>query len=154
VFVRIYRKSLTNYKYSTSLGKSVNHGQKSFITLGPGVLSVFTDISQNIHEQKLKLTGQNLGLVFNSRSGRMLTTRLLPSLPKLPALKLNTRPKQLLGYLPLAFSLTKTADRLSPFLKHGSQVIVMPNNTQQSVAARQPICLTSRMGRFAVPTMQ
>jgi hypothetical protein len=91
-------------------------------------MTVIIDITQNIHEQNLKLTGQNLGLVFIYRSGRMLTTRLLPSLPKLPGLKLKTRPKQLLGSLPLAFSLTKTAYRLSPFLKHGCQVIAMPNN--------------------------
>ncbi len=83
-------------------------------------VSVITDISQNIHDQKLKLTGQNLGLVFNYRSRRMLTTRLLPSLPKLPGLKLKTRPKQLLGSIRLTFTLTETADRLSPFLKQGS----------------------------------
>ncbi len=54
---------------------------------------------------KLQLTGQNLGGVFNSRSNCMCAMRLCCFEAKWPSLKLKTRPKQLLGYLPLAFAL-------------------------------------------------
>jgi hypothetical protein len=47
---------------------------------------------------KLQLTGRNLGRVFNSRSGRV---QLHLSETEQPNLKLKTRPKQLLGSLPL-----------------------------------------------------
>ncbi len=50
---------------------------------------------------KVQLTVQNLGRVFNSRSGRMKVVQLLFFEAKLPNLKLKTRPKQLLSYLPL-----------------------------------------------------
>jgi hypothetical protein len=46
---------------------------------------------------KLQLTGQNLGRVFNSRSGRVHALQLHFSETKQPNLKLKTRPKQLLG---------------------------------------------------------
>jgi hypothetical protein len=54
---------------------------------------------------KLQLTGQNLGRVFNSRSGCMGATHLRRYKAKWPNLKLKTRPKRLLGYLPLASGL-------------------------------------------------
>ncbi len=47
---------------------------------------------------KLKLTGQNLGRVFKSKSGCMCVVHLLCSEAIRPNLKLKTRPKQLLGY--------------------------------------------------------
>jgi hypothetical protein len=50
---------------------------------------------------KLRLTGQNLGRVFNIRSGHLHAAAFLVSSVKLPNLQLKTRPKQLLGYLPL-----------------------------------------------------
>ncbi len=50
---------------------------------------------------KLQLTGQNLGRVFNFRSGHLHAAAFLVSSVKLPNLKLKTRPKQLLGPLPL-----------------------------------------------------
>ncbi len=49
----------------------------------------------------LQLTGQNLGRVFNYRNGREHAIHFLCYGVKLPNLKLKTRPKQLLGYLPL-----------------------------------------------------
>jgi hypothetical protein len=54
---------------------------------------------------KLQLTGQNLGRVFNYTSDRMFVMHLFGYEAKLPNLKLKTRPKQLLGYLPLVFAL-------------------------------------------------
>ena len=48
---------------------------------------------------KLKITGQNLGRVFNFRSVRVHAMHLLCYGVKLPNLKLKIRPKQLLGYL-------------------------------------------------------
>jgi hypothetical protein len=54
---------------------------------------------------KIKLTGLNLGRVFNSRLGRACIGHAIVHITKQPNLKLKTRPKQLLGSLPLAFKL-------------------------------------------------
>jgi hypothetical protein len=54
---------------------------------------------------KLQLKGRNLGQVFNSRSGRAHAVQLHFSETKQPNLKLKTRPKQLLGSLPLVIAL-------------------------------------------------
>ena len=54
---------------------------------------------------KLKLTGLNLDRVFNSRLGRACTGHEIVHITKQLNLNLKTRPKQLLGYLPLAFAL-------------------------------------------------
>ncbi len=50
---------------------------------------------------KLQLTGQNLGRVCNFRNGRVHVVDLLSCGVKLPNLKLETWPKQLLGSLPI-----------------------------------------------------
>jgi hypothetical protein len=55
--------------------------------------------------EKLQLTGQNLGRLFNFRNGRAHAVHLLCYGLKLPNLKLKTQPKQLLGYLPLNITL-------------------------------------------------
>ncbi len=57
---------------------------------------------------KLKLTGRNQGRVFHSRLSRTCMGRAVVHITKQPNLQLKTRPKQLLGYLPLAFALTDT----------------------------------------------
>jgi hypothetical protein len=59
---------------------------------------------------KLKLTGQNLGQVFNSRLGRACICHAIACMTKRPNLKLKTQPKQLLGSLPLAFTLPTLGD--------------------------------------------
>ncbi len=46
---------------------------------------------------KLKLTGQNLGRVFNSKLGRACKCSAIAYITKQPNLKMKTRPKQLLG---------------------------------------------------------
>jgi hypothetical protein len=46
---------------------------------------------------KLQLTGQNLGRVFNFRSGHLHAATFLVLSIKLPNIQLKTRPKQLLG---------------------------------------------------------
>jgi hypothetical protein len=51
---------------------------------------------------KLQLTGQNLGHVFNSKVGCICAYEA-----KQPNLKLKTRPKQQLGSLPLPFALPR-----------------------------------------------
>jgi hypothetical protein len=53
----------------------------------------------------LQLAGQNLGQVFNFRSGHLHAAHLWCYLAKLPNLKLKTRHKQLLGSLPLDIAL-------------------------------------------------
>ncbi len=54
---------------------------------------------------KIMLTGQNLGRVFNSRLGRACIHHAIVHITKQPNLKLKTWSKQLLGYIPLAFVL-------------------------------------------------
>jgi hypothetical protein len=54
---------------------------------------------------KLSLTGWTLGRVCSSRSGCILAMQLLSSVATLPNLYLKTRPKQLLGSLPLVIAL-------------------------------------------------
>jgi hypothetical protein len=54
---------------------------------------------------KLLLTGQNLGRVFNFRSGHLHAATFLVLSVKLPNLQLKTRPKQLLGSLPLVIAI-------------------------------------------------
>ncbi len=54
---------------------------------------------------KLQLTGQNLGQVFNIRSSHLHAAAFLVSSEKLPNLQLKTQPKQLLGSLTLVISL-------------------------------------------------
>ncbi len=58
---------------------------------------------------KLQLTGRNLGRIFNYRSDRMFIMHLFGYEAKQPNLNLKTRPKQLLGYLSLAFALPALA---------------------------------------------
>ncbi len=55
---------------------------------------------------KLQLTGLNLGRVFNYRSRHASTQICTFTSSKQPKLQLKTRPKQVLGTLPLAFSLS------------------------------------------------
>ncbi len=54
---------------------------------------------------KLQLTERALGRVYNFRSGCMHTMHLLPGVAIQPNLELKTRPKPVLGSLPLAFAL-------------------------------------------------
>jgi len=54
---------------------------------------------------KLQLAGWNLVRVFNSKSGCMCAKHLFCYEAKQPNLKLKTQPKQVLGYLPMAFAL-------------------------------------------------
>ncbi len=61
---------------------------------------------------KGKLTGQNLGWVFNSRLGRVCICHAITCITKRPSLKLKTQLKQLLGYFPLAFALPTPAQFL------------------------------------------
>ncbi len=50
-------------------------------------------------------TGRNLGRVFNFRRGHLPVATFLVLSVKLLNLQLKTRPKQLLGYLPLVIAL-------------------------------------------------
>ncbi len=54
---------------------------------------------------KLQLTGQNLDRVFYFRYERVRAVHFLCLGVKLPNLKLKTRPKQVLGSLPLDIAL-------------------------------------------------
>jgi hypothetical protein len=54
---------------------------------------------------KLQLKGQNVGRVFNFRSGHLHAATFLVLSVKLPNLQLKTRPRQLLGSLSLVIAL-------------------------------------------------
>jgi hypothetical protein len=54
---------------------------------------------------KLKAAGQNLGWVFHSGLSRACIGRAIVHITIQPNFKLKTLPKQLLGFLPLAFVL-------------------------------------------------
>ncbi len=70
------------------------------------ILANFHSPSQlDLTMDKLQLTGHALGRVFNFRSGCMHTMHLLPGVAIQPNLELKTRPKQLLGSLPLVIAL-------------------------------------------------
>jgi hypothetical protein len=56
---------------------------------------------------KLQLTGQNLGQVFNFRIGRVYAMHFLCCGLKLPSLKLKTWPKPLSGSLSLDIALRR-----------------------------------------------
>jgi hypothetical protein len=60
----------------------------------------------NLKVDKLQLTGQNMGQVFNSKNSCMFDMHLLSYEAKRPYFKLKTQPPELLGQLPLAFGLT------------------------------------------------
>ncbi len=59
----------------------------------------------NSDHGQLQLTGQNLGRVFNFRFVHLHAEHFRCYQVKLPNLKLKTRPKQLLGSLPLVIAL-------------------------------------------------
>ena len=61
---------------------------------------------------KLQLTGQNMGRVFNFRSGYVHAVHLLFCRVKLPNLTLKTWPKQLLGSLPIDIVLPAPTNEL------------------------------------------
>jgi hypothetical protein len=66
----------------------------------------FTNDTRNVVPMdKLQLTGQNLVQVFNFRVGCFRTTHFCSYQVKQHNLKLKTRSKQLLGYLPLDITL-------------------------------------------------
>ncbi len=69
---------------------------------------------------RLQLTGRNQGRVFNPRSCRVRALQLHFSETKQHNLKLKTRPKQLLGSLPLVIVLP-TATDLSYRRLHGKE---------------------------------
>jgi hypothetical protein len=60
--------------------------------------------------EKLELTGQNLGRVFNFKCGHLHSAHLFCYMVKLRNLKLKTQPKQLLGSLPLDVALPKQSN--------------------------------------------
>jgi hypothetical protein len=62
-------------------------------------------ITVSLIMDKLKLTGQNQGQVFKFRRGCLHAIQLYHFETKLPNLKLKTRPKQLLGSLPVDIAL-------------------------------------------------
>ncbi len=69
--------------------------------IGEGIYTKFLTTILLPFMVKLKLTGQNLSRVFNSRLGRACINHAIANITKQPNIKWKTRPKQLLGSLPL-----------------------------------------------------
>ncbi len=76
----------------------VQHSSKAVSHYGPRQSFTF---SKSTAMDKLQVTGQNLGRVFNSRSGCMCARLLRCYEAKLPDLKSKTRSKIILGSLPI-----------------------------------------------------
>ncbi len=84
------------------------------------VLNIVSDIQSTV---------ENLGWVFNSRSGRVYVMHLCYYETKVPNLKLKTRPKQLLDYLLLDTALPGSGSlRLSywflPFYSNNINILI------------------------------
>ncbi len=75
-------------------------------SVSSGSSSNVSSLTLSMNMDKLHLTGQNLGRVFNSRIGHVYAKHSCCYWARLPALKLKTRPKQLLGSLPLDLELS------------------------------------------------
>jgi hypothetical protein len=67
--------------------------------------SSLSNEDKGVDMDELKLTGGNLGPVFNSRCGHACFAVQLHSEQKQSAYKLKTRPKQFLGWLQLALAI-------------------------------------------------
>jgi hypothetical protein len=74
------------------------------------IIDVQLNNSKNLIMDKLYLTGQNLGRVYKFRRGCVYVVYSFFIWAKQPNLKLKTRPKQLLGYLPLDIALPDHID--------------------------------------------
>jgi hypothetical protein len=75
------------------------------VFIAPKTTPIGDDTILDLAMDKLNLTEQNLGGVFNSRLGCACICHGVVHKTKQPNLKLKTRPKELLGSLPLAFAL-------------------------------------------------
>ncbi len=84
---------------------------ESFVNLSNSIFIYIFTLREGERESKrwsmdkLKQTGWNLGQVFHSRLGCTCIGHAIVYITKQPNLKLKTRPKQLLGSLPLVFAL-------------------------------------------------
>jgi hypothetical protein len=90
---------------------------------------------------KLKLIGRNLGRVVHSRLGCTCIGHAIVHTTKQPNLNLITRPKQLLGYLPLAFALPALALITNIILswdKHSSLFCLTINNGKKDFIMLTP----------------
>jgi hypothetical protein len=76
------------------------------LTVCLSIYSIYPFFCPPVCMNMFRLKWHILGHVFNSRCGRACVGRSLHSWQKELNLKLKTRPKQLLGYLLLAFALT------------------------------------------------
>jgi hypothetical protein len=109
--------SETSVKHGTQHPETPNRTEKSSKNLHPVLRNVprcCVAVTYLVCKamDKLWLTGQNLGEVFNPRLGCSCKCRAIAYFTKQTSLKLKTWPKQLLGSLPLAFALPDKAQIL------------------------------------------
>jgi hypothetical protein len=67
--------------------------------------TTYTNLMNIADMDKLKITGRDLGRVFNSSLGHACICRAIVCITKQPNLKMKIWPKLLLGSFPLAFAL-------------------------------------------------
>ncbi len=87
---------------------ALNFVDFSLLRLGAHLYDLLMDglsMDNGLVIDKLNLTGQNLGQVFNFRQGCTFVCYAITLITKQSCLKLKTWPKQLLGSLLLAFAL-------------------------------------------------
>jgi hypothetical protein len=72
---------------------------------------------------KLQLKGQNLGQVFNFRSGHLHAATFLVLSVELPNLQLKTQPKKHLGSLPLVIALPTQCHQEKVLLQFCTQIL-------------------------------
>ncbi len=109
------------------------------------VLNIVSDIQS---------TGQNLGWVFNSRSGRVYVMHLCWHETKAPNLKLKTQPKELLDYLLLDTALPGSGSlRLSywflPFYSNNINILISMLSKNTFFLSLLLMFLTNKLDCFA-----
>jgi len=97
---------------------------------------------------KLYLTRQTLGQVFNSRSGCMSCHALTAQYIQ-PNLEFKTRPKQLLGYLPLDVELPDET-----YLSQNKLYILTKAAAVEPALPLKPATLHQRLGSGSAPTSE
>jgi hypothetical protein len=98
------------------------------------VTTPFSSLVKACSMDKLKLTGRNLGRVFHCRLGSTCIGHAIVHISKQPNFKLKTRPKQLLGSLPLAFALPTCSLILFYIFKKSSETSFKLRQIQPSTS--------------------
>jgi hypothetical protein len=116
-----FKWSMLNLFYTSPMTQSLPHLLKGSLidrveiaALGCVENRLSMGCLKSYNMDKLELTGQNLGRVFNSRRGRTCVCHAIAVSIKQPSLKLKTGSKLLFGSLPINTSFARNAWMLLP----------------------------------------